>query len=98
MLTVLTQGVGKLIGCSNGLLRYCILLTKHLFLFANLSEPCMFQSKTGRNTVIRVVNKHLADDVLEVGRGMWDQFGNARSFGLGEVKLHVSCVLLEFLK
>jgi hypothetical protein len=63
-----------------------------LVLLPQLLEELVLEDLRGRVTIVRIVDEHLHDHVLRVGRDVRDQFSDAYElFGL-EVELHVSGV------
>ena len=98
VLTVLAKGVSEG-GSDTGLgKRTSILVLQDVLLFSELSEPRVLQGLTSCDSVIRVVNEQLCNQVLNFWAGMRDQLDDTSALDSWEVELHVGGVLLEVVK
>ena len=74
------------------------MLLHELVLLSNLCEPRVLDSLRGCDSVVRVVDQHLSDEIQDFWRCMWYQFGDSSALDVREVELHVRCMFLEFVK
>jgi len=69
-----------------------------LVLLSQLLEELVLQDLRGSVTFVRVVDQHLHDDILGIGRNMRYELSYTDELLGLEVELHVSCVLLKLIQ
>ena len=73
-------------------------MLENILLLAKLPEPGMLQSLACGDTVIRVVDEELLNQVLNFGRRMRNQLDDARALNRREVELHMRRILLKVVE
>ena len=77
----------------------CVLLFQLLFLVTKLLEPSMLNCLASRYTIIWVINQELLYKIYRIWADMGHQLRYTSTLShIGEIKLHVGGVLLEFLQ
>lgn len=98
MLAVLGQAVCES-GPDTGLgKRARILLFEHVLLLSELFEPRMLQGLTSCDSVIRIVDKKLDDQVLNICASMRNQLYYSGSFHGRKIELHMRCIFLKVVQ